>query len=229
MPFPAAEAVTIGMTARDLDGCPRPVAGAMPGVGPAGRRPPPVSGQGADEAVEAMYQAHYRALVRAAALLVGDIATAEDVVQDSFIAMHRGWRRLRDPGKALAYLRRSVINNSRSVLRHRAVADRHLPLPAPDLPSAEESALAAAQRSSVLAALNALPAKQREVVVLRYYADMSEAQIAAALGITRGAVKSHAARARDSLRTLLGANLEPSGPRQTRGPLRPLAATGLGR
>ena len=221
--------MTIGMTARDLDGYARTATGAVPGAGHAGRRPLPVTGQAADEAVQAMYQAHYPALVRAAALLTGDIATAEDVVQDSFIAMHRGWRRLRDPGKALAYLRRSVINNSRSVLRHRAVAGRHPPLPAPELPSAEESALAAMQRPSVLAALNALPAKQREVVVLRYYADMSEAQIAAAMGITRGAVKSHAARARDSLQTLLAANREPSAPRQPRGPLRPLAATGLRR
>ena len=151
-----------------------------------------------------MYQTHYPALVRSAALLVGDVATAEDVVQDSFIAMHRAWRRLRDTSKALPYLRRSVINNSRSVLRHRAVAGRYPPLPAADLPSAEESALAVVQRSSVLGALSALPAKQREVVVLRYYADLSEAQIAAAMGISRGAVKVHTARAVASLRAVLG-------------------------
>jgi RNA polymerase sigma-70 factor (sigma-E family) len=179
-----------------------------------------VTGQAADEAVTTMYQAHYPALVRAAALLVGDRATAEDVVQDSFVAMHRAWRRLRDPSKALPYLRRSVINNSRSVLRHRAVAGRHPSLPAPELPSAEDSALAAVQRSSMLAALTALPAKQQEVLVLRYYADLSEAQIAAAMGITRGAVKSHAARARDSLRALLCTNREPPAPRQPRGTAR---------
>lgn len=151
-----------------------------------------------------MYQVHYPALVRAAALLTGDLATAEDVVQDSFITLHRAWPRLRDPGKALPYLRRSVINNSRSVLRHRAVAGRYPSLPAAGLPSAEESALAGVQRSSVLEALSALPSRQREVVILRYYADLSEAEIAEALGISKGAVKSHTARAKGSLRSVLG-------------------------
>jgi RNA polymerase sigma-70 factor (sigma-E family) len=131
------------------------------------------------------------------------VATAEDVVQDSFIAMHRGWRRLRDTGRALPYLRRSVINRSRSVLRHRVVSDRQFPMPAPQPPGTEDSALAVVQRSSVLAALRTLPFRQREVMVLRYYADLSEAQIAVALGISRGAVKSHAARAKDSLRAML--------------------------
>jgi len=177
-----------------------------------------VTERAADEAVKVLYQAHYAALVRLATLLVGDRATAEDVVQDCFIAMHRAWWRLRDTGSALPYLRRAVINKCRSVLRHRAVADRHPPLPAPQLPSAEESALAVVQRSSLLAALRALPARQREVVVLRYYADLSEAQIAAAMGISRGAVKAHASRAKDSLRAILGTGREPPGPRP-RGPL----------
>jgi len=165
---------------------------------------PDVRGQAPDEAVTVMYLAHYAVLVRLAVMLVGDVATAEDVVQDSFIAMHRAWRRLRDTAKALPYLRRSVINRSRSVLRHRAVADRQFPVLAPGLPSAEDSALAAIQRSSVLAALSTLPLRQREVIVLRYYADLTDAQIAATLGISRGTVKSHTARAKDSLRAMLG-------------------------
>jgi RNA polymerase sigma-70 factor (sigma-E family) len=136
-------------------------------------------------------------------VLVGDLATAEDVVQDSFIAMHRSWWRLRDTDKALPYLRRSVINRSRSVLRHRGMADRLSPMLGPGLPSSEDSALAVVRRSSVLAALNTLPSRQREVMVLRYCADLSEAQIAAALGISKGAVKSHTARAKDSLRAML--------------------------
>jgi RNA polymerase sigma-70 factor (sigma-E family) len=165
---------------------------------------PGVTGQPADEAVTAAYQTHYDALVRTAAMLVGDVATAEDVVQESFIAMHRAWWRLRDTSRAVPYLRRSVINKSRSVLRRRAVAGRHLQARAPDLPSAEESALLGVQRSSVLEALSALPSRQREVVILRYYADLSEAEIAEALGISKGAVKSHTARAKGSLRTVLG-------------------------
>jgi RNA polymerase sigma-70 factor (sigma-E family) len=179
------------------------MAGALPRTATSGAAPA-VTGQTADEAVTVIYQNHYAVLVRAAALLVGDVATAEDVVQDSLIAMHSAWWRLRDTSKALAYLRSSVINKSRSVLRHRAVADRHLSMPAPALPSAEESALAVVERSSVLAALSTLPVRQREVVVLRYYADLSEEQVASALGISKGAVKSHTARAKGSLRALLG-------------------------
>jgi RNA polymerase sigma-70 factor (sigma-E family) len=178
-----------------------------------------MSERAADEAIKVLYQAHYAALVRSAALLVGDVATAEDVVQDCFVAMHRAWWRLRDTSSALYYLRRAVVNRSRSVLRHRAVADRYPPLPALALPSAEESALAVVQRSSVLAALSELPSRQREVLVLRYYADLSEAQIAAAMGISRGAVKTHTSRAKDSLRALLGTHRAFPRPRQPRGPL----------
>jgi RNA polymerase sigma-70 factor (sigma-E family) len=157
----------------------------------------------AERAVTELYSSHYRALVRLAALLVRDVGTAEEVVQDSFVAMHDGWRRLRDSDKALSYLRQSVVNRSRSVLRHRMVVDKNAPKPAPDMPSAEHGAIALLERSDVLAALRMLPARQREAVILRFYGDMSEAQIAAAMQISRGAVKSHTARAMATLRTLL--------------------------
>jgi RNA polymerase sigma-70 factor (sigma-E family) len=157
-------------------------------------------GRSADWAVAELYSLHYWALVRLAVLLVRDAPTAEDVVQDSFVAMHDGWRRLRDADCALAYLRRAVLNRSRSVLRHRAVVDRHLPNLPPDMPSAEYGALALLERSAVVAALRKLPDRQREAIVLRYYADLSEAEVAAAMGISRGAVKSHTARAMASLR-----------------------------
>jgi RNA polymerase sigma-70 factor (sigma-E family) len=157
----------------------------------------------ADTAVAELYGLHYRSLVRLAALLVHDIATAEEVVQDSFVAMHAGLHRLRDDEKLLSYLRAAVVNRSRSVLRHRVVVDRNAPKPAPDMPSAEHSALVLIERSSVVAALRTLPYRQREVVVLRYYGDLSEAQIASVMGITRGAVKSHASRAMSALRSVL--------------------------
>jgi RNA polymerase sigma-70 factor (sigma-E family) len=157
----------------------------------------------AEQAVTTMYSTHYRSLVRLAALLVRDTATAEEVVQDSFIAMHSSWRRLRDSEKALSYLRQSVVNRSRSVLRHRMVVDRNAPKPAPDMPSAEQGALSLLERSAVVAALRELPPRQREALVLRYYGDLSEAQIASAMGISRGAVKSHTARAIAALRTVL--------------------------
>jgi RNA polymerase sigma-70 factor (sigma-E family) len=157
----------------------------------------------ADRAVTALYTAHYRSLVRLAALLVRDVATAEEVVQDSFVAMHGGWRRLRDSDKALSYLRQSVVNRSRSVLRHRVVVDRNAPKPPPDMPSAEHGAMTLLERSAVVAALRTLPPRQREALVLRYYGDLSEAQIATAMGISKGAVKSHTARAMIAMRGVL--------------------------
>ena len=161
------------------------------------------AGMDADRAVTELYSEHYRSLVRLAALLVRDIGTAEEVVQDSFVAMHSGFRRLRDSEKALSYLRQSVVNRSRSVLRHRVVVDRNSPKPSPDMPSAEHGAIALFERSAVIAALRTLPPRQREALVLRFYGDMSEAQIADAMRISRGAVKSHTARAMASLRTVL--------------------------
>jgi RNA polymerase sigma-70 factor (sigma-E family) len=157
----------------------------------------------ADRAVTELYSAHYRSLVRLAALLVRDLGTAEEVVQDAFVAMHGGWHRLRDDDKALAYLRQAVVNRSRSVLRHRQVVDRNSPKPPPDMPSAEHGAIALFERSAVIAALRTLPARQREALVLRFYADMPEAQIAETMRISRGAVKSHTARAMQALRAIL--------------------------
>jgi RNA polymerase sigma-70 factor (sigma-E family) len=160
----------------------------------------------ADTAVEELYAAHYRRLVRLSVLLVRDQENAEEVVQDAFVAMHGRWRRLRDPELALAYLRQAVVNRSRSVLRHRGVQDRHVDAERPvvrDLPGVDEAALATERRATLLDALRALPTRQREVLALRYYLDLSEADIAATLGISPGAVKSHASRGVAALRTLM--------------------------
>jgi RNA polymerase sigma-70 factor (sigma-E family) len=161
------------------------------------------AGWDADEAVTQLYAAHYVGLVRMAALLVRHSGEAEEIVQDSFVAMHDKWRRLREPDKALAYIRQSVVNRARSAQRHHAVADRHQPQPPGDAASAEQHAVAAETRATVMSALHALPTRQREVLVLRYYSDLSEAEIAAALGISRGAVKSHASRGMAALRQKL--------------------------
>ena len=157
----------------------------------------------ADQAVTALYSAHYRSLVRLATLLVRDVATAEEVVQDAFVAMHGAWRRLREPEKALSYLRQSVVNRSRSVLRHRAVVEKYAPKGLPDAPSAENGAITELERSAVVKALGALPNRLREALVLRYYGDLSEAEIAQTMGISRGAVKSHTARGMAALRSVL--------------------------
>jgi RNA polymerase sigma-70 factor (sigma-E family) len=164
--------------------------------------------QDADEALVALYTAHYRSLVRLGALLLRDTAAAEDVVQDAFVAMHASWRRLRDPDKALAYLRQAVVNRARSRLRHLKVIERKTPPPLPEsgqihgafVPSAEQGAIHALERQHVMSALGNLPHRQREVLVLRYYADLSEAQIAETMGISPGAVKSHASRGIAALR-----------------------------
>ena len=157
----------------------------------------------ADYAVTELYALHYRALVRLSVLLVRDTPTAEEVVQDAFVAMHGGWQRLRDAEKALAYLKQAVVNRSRSVLRHRTVVDKNVQKAPPDMPSAEHGALTLLERSAVVDALRKLPGRQREAIVLRYYADFSEAEIAAAMHISRGAVKSHTARGMAALRAQL--------------------------
>ncbi len=157
----------------------------------------------ASEAVTQIYTDHYSQLVRLAVMLVHDLQTAEEVVQDAFEAMHLAWRRLRNTEKALCYLRQSIVNRSRSVLRHRKVVEMHPPKPAPDEQSAEHAALVLIERHAVASALRALPERQREAVVLRYYGDFSEADIARAMGISRGAVKSHTARAMAALKSIL--------------------------
>jgi RNA polymerase sigma-70 factor (sigma-E family) len=164
----------------------------------------------ADLAVMELYAQHYRALVRLAAMLVRDTPTAEEVVQDAFVATHNGWHRLKDTEKALAYLRQAVVNKSRSVLRHRMVVEKNQQDAPPDMPSAEHGAFALLERSAVIAALRNLPARQREAIVLRYYADLSEAEIAAAMRISRGAVKSHTARGMAALRAALEQELWPA-------------------
>jgi RNA polymerase sigma-70 factor (sigma-E family) len=134
---------------------------------------------------------------------LGDPHHAEEVVQDAFVAMHSAWHRLDDPDKALAYLRQAVVNRSRSALRRRVVAAKYQPAPMPDEPSAEHGALAAVERIEVMRALRQLPRRQRETLILRYYADLSEAQIAETLGISQGAVKSHASRGIAALRATM--------------------------
>ena len=159
------------------------------------------AGWDADSAVAALYAAHYRPLVRLAELLVGDLAAAENAVQESFVAMHGRWHRLLDQERALSYLRKSVVNRSRSALRYRAIGTRDTP-PAPG-PGAECGGASPLENPALVAALGALPQRQREALVLRYYQDLSEAQIASAMGVTPGAVHRYTARGRSALRARL--------------------------
>src|SRR5215472_1220646 len=161
----------------------------------------------ADRLVTELYACEYQSLVRLAVLLVHDVSTAESVVRDAFAVVHTFWRRLRDTEKALPYLRQAVVRRSRSVLRHRAVVAKNALDPVPGEPSGEQGGRALLEGSAVVAALRALPDRQREAIVLRYYADLSEAQIAAAMGVSGRMVKSHTARGMSSLRTILDQKL----------------------
>jgi RNA polymerase sigma-70 factor (sigma-E family) len=161
----------------------------------------------ADVALAELYASHYAGLVRLAVLLLRDQALAEDVVQDSFVAVHGKWRRIDQP-TAPAYLRQTVVNRCRSALRHRTVVLKHRLEPPPDEAPADESLLRQERRDAVLDALARLPVRQREVLVLRHYLDLTEREIATTLNITQGSVKSHASRASAALRSHLAALLE---------------------
>lgn len=145
--------------------------------------------------VAGLFRAHAVALVRVATLLLGDQQSAEDVVQDAFFGLYRGLPGLRDRSKALPYLRASVINGSRSVLRARKRAFLRKVQHEPPVWSAESAAMAGEDRKALLAAVARLPRRAREVLALRYYLDLADHEIAAALGISRATVSSTASRA----------------------------------
>jgi RNA polymerase sigma-70 factor (sigma-E family) len=155
--------------------------------------------------IAGLYTTHRLSLVRMAVLLVDDIASAEDVVHDAFTALHQHQHRLREPKAAIGYLRTSVINNARSMLRKRQTVRRHLSLARlDDSAPADSELLLAAHHQEVLAAVRQLPPRQREVLTLRYWSDLSEAEIAQALSISVGTVKSNASRGMDKLESILG-------------------------
>ena len=160
----------------------------------------------ADAAVAALFRSHRLGMVRLARLLVDDLESAEDVVQDAFSALHRRWGSITTPDAAIGYLRTSVVNGSRSVLRRRRTARAYQWPDASRSPGtgADADVLLNEEHREVLTALRKLPGRQREVIVLRYWAELSEAEIAATLGISVGAVKSSASRGRDTIAAMLG-------------------------
>ena len=166
--------------------------------------PPPasVTAPAPAEAVTALYRAHALGLIRLAVVMLGDRPAAEDAVQEAFCGLYRRWHSLSDPGKALSYARSSVINNCRTVLRRR----RRQSGPPGDRPgeSAEAMALIGEEHRQVLTAIRRLPARQREVLVLRFYLDLDEGEIAASMRISRGTVKSTTSRALAALGRILG-------------------------
>ena len=159
----------------------------------------PEGSSDADRAVTALFREHHLELVRLALVMVGDQATAEDVVQDAFEQLHRRWHRLREPGSGLAYARASVLNGCRTAARRSVVARKYLPRLAGPLIRGPDAEAALADQSEMLAALRRLPRRQREVLVLRYYVDLDVEEIAGTLRISPGAVRSTASRGLSAL------------------------------
>jgi RNA polymerase sigma-70 factor (sigma-E family) len=150
-----------------------------------------------DQLVSDLFRSHAPALLRLALVLVGDRPSAEDVVQDAFIGLHRA--RLRNQDKALPYLRVAVINGCRSVHRARRRAATFQPQHEPPIWSAEAAAIVNEDRREVLAAVARLPGRPREMLALRYYLGLPETEIAATLGVSRGTVSSTISRALTAL------------------------------
>jgi len=152
-----------------------------------------------------MYETHAVGLIRLAVVMLGDRAAAEDVVQDAFCGLYRRWGQLADPDKALGYVRASTLNGCRSELRHRIRAERRdSRAPAAVLAaSAEQAALLGEEHRQVLLALRRLPDRQREALVLRFYLDLTEPEIAESMGVSPGTVKSTTSRGLAALGRLL--------------------------
>jgi RNA polymerase sigma-70 factor (sigma-E family) len=168
--------------------------------------PVPDRAGGAEAAVGALYRAQAVGLIRLAYLMLGDRAAAEDVVQDAFFGLYRNWARLADPSGALAYVRSSVLNGCRTALRRRALG-RRLTEYQPPSGSAEAAVLSREERQEVLRAVRRLPDRQREALVLRFYLDLPDPEIARIMGIRPGTVRSATHRALKALGHLLESTL----------------------
>jgi RNA polymerase sigma-70 factor (sigma-E family) len=156
----------------------------------------PTSARGA---VTALFHVHHRRLVGLASLLVDDHGSAEEIVQDAFESLYRHWDGLRDPNAAVAYLDRAVVYAARSWVRRRITARSYVLPDAGTSASAESEGVDNRRREELSTAIRELPRRQREVVVLRYFLDLSEAEIATWLGVSTGSVKRHASRATAAL------------------------------
>jgi RNA polymerase sigma-70 factor (sigma-E family) len=170
-----------------------------PDTRPPDARPP----DSAAAAVGALYESSALGLIRMAYVMLGDLPSAEDVVQEAFCGLYRRWDRLASTEGALSYVRTSVLNGCRSALRRRAVrrgfVQHRILADEPPAASAETVALGGEERQEVIRALARLPHRQREVLVLRFYAELPDEQIARAMGIRPGTVRSTAFRALDAL------------------------------
>ncbi len=163
-----------------------------------------------ESSLPALYDSHYKTMVRLASMYVDQREAAEEVVQDAFVKLLNGNYRISEGAEA-AYLRRMVVNGAHSALRKRRVRRRHVPVEPGPVAAAEEESVNRSERERVLDAVRQLPKNQAAVIVLRYYLDLSEADIAETLGMARGSVKSHAHRGLAKLAKILGPEHETDG------------------
>ena len=174
----------------------------MPALGTGGDVDAPLAG------FDELYQAQWWPMLRLATGLVDQVSVAEDVVQDAFTAVYRKWSGIREPAAAVGYLRTAVVNGSRNALRRRIVARKHLRVIGEEtVEGADASTVLSAEHGIVRAALAELPDRQREVLTLRYLADLSDAEIAEATGLALGGVRSASSRGLAALRSSLGGQL----------------------
>jgi RNA polymerase sigma-70 factor (sigma-E family) len=157
-------------------------------------------------ALAAIHAEHYRPLVRLAALMVGDVGAAEEVVQDAFVNVFRSFDRVRAGDKLVSYLRSAVLNGARNRLARRPVVERLRRERVVDAPAADIDVLGGDRRAAMLRAVRSLPARQCDCLLLRFYLDLSESEIAAALGISNGSVKTHTSRGLRALASQLENN-----------------------
>jgi RNA polymerase sigma-70 factor (sigma-E family) len=146
-----------------------------------------------DRQITELYEGHALSLARLALLMLGDRDAAQDVVHDAFLGLYRRWSKLTDAGAAPAYLRASVLNGCRTLLKRRSRPVPHAV--EGSLESAEAALMQTEEQRAMLAVIRRLPPRQRETIVLRYYLDMTEDQAAQAMGVSRGTVKSATSRA----------------------------------
>ena len=151
--------------------------------------------------VTRLFDEHYAGLLRLAVLLGAD--DAEDIVAEAFCQLHRRWNRLRTAEAALPYVRSVVCNLTRMRLRHLQVVRKHADLAAGTEQSAENSAMLRDDQRALVQALGQLSARQREALVLRYWLSLKEGEIAAAMGISAGAVKTHTSRGMATLTMIM--------------------------
>jgi RNA polymerase sigma-70 factor (sigma-E family) len=159
----------------------------------------------AADVVAELYRTEATSLVRLARIFTDDRNAAEDLVQEAFIRFQRTVDRIKDPDKAAPYMRSIVLNLARDHNRRGLMSLRHQETREPPPQAAvEEQALASEDRREVLSAVLALPARQRDCVVLRFYLDLSEREIAETMGISPNSVKTHCRRALAALEKRLG-------------------------